>query len=48
MKLKKVVENNSDVSSCNISDLSSFNSSDNEGEIVADDYKEDKKKNNKK
>ena len=50
MKLTKVVENNSDVSSCNISDLSSCNSSDNEGEIVVDDYKEDKKpiKNKKK
>ena len=50
MKLKKVVQNNSDVSSCNISDLSSCNSSDNDGEIVVDDYKEDKKpiKNKKK
>ena len=46
MKKKKVLENNSD-NSCNISDVSSCNITDNESDtgftIVVDDYKEDKK-----
>ena len=53
MKTKKVVENNSD-NSCNISDVSSCNITDNESDtgftIVVKDHKEDKKpiKNKKK
>ena len=53
MKTKKVLENNSD-NSCNISDLSSCNITDNESDtgftIVVEDHKEDKKpiKNKKK
>ena len=53
MKTKKVIENNSD-NSCNISDVSSCNITDNESDTefknVVDDYKEDKKpiKNKKK
>ena len=53
MKTKKVLKNNSD-NSCNISDVSSCNITDNESDTefknVVDDYKEDKKpiKNKKK
>ena len=46
MKTKKVLENNSD-NSCNISDVSSCNITDNESDtgftIVVEDHKEDKK-----
>ena len=50
MKTKKVLGNNSD-NSCNISDVSSCNITDNESDIefknVVDDYKEHKKNNKK-